>query len=433
VSAPYITVTGVVLDPEASVTVSDVLAEVQGTTFTATVRLESGSNTIKAIATNKASRTTFDLIVIRYKIPAKIYVTYPFDGAELSVTPIYLEGIVSDPATSVFVNGVKGTVSSDNRFIVNGITLGEGQNQIIASVMNRDGDIDSQTITINYRAIQPQPKLTISITSPADGAAINKPSTTVVGTVTSNADEVWVTVNGMPAVIYGNQFVVNNLPLTNGSNRIIVNSMDSNGAMTRTETTVTADITTQSVQLSSNVMSGIAPLTVYFTLSSSLTNTIASYQIDYEGDGTIDYSGSTFDNISHTYSTEGIFYPKITMTDSKGNVYADACMIVVQNKAAIDSLLLAKWQAFKKALAAGRINDAVKYFAARSKTAIRSQLTALSQKLRQIVSDMGVITLVDVKGHNAEYDLRTIRNNKTYSFQVLFIQDSDGAWRIRSF
>ena len=76
-----------------------------------------------------------------------------------------------------------------------------------------------------------------------------------------------------------------------------------------------------------------------------------NYQIDFEGKGIIGYSGATFDNVTYTYTTEGIYYPTITVTDDKGNTYSDSIAVTVLNKSQIDALLRSKWEAMKGALA----------------------------------------------------------------------------------
>ena len=50
-----------------------------------------------------------------------------------------------------------------------------------------------------------------------------------------------------------------------------------------------------------------------------------------------------------------------------------------------------------------------------------------------MVSDMGEFRFVKVTDDLVEYDLRTVRNGLLYSFQVLFVKEQDGVWRIGSF
>ena len=79
------------------------------------------------------------------------------------------------------------------------------------------------------------------------------------------------------------------------------------------------------------------------------------------------------------------------------------------------------------------MDAAVEYFAESSREIFHRQFTALSASLDRMVTDMGAFRMVEVRGDQAIYDLRTVRNGKTYSFQVQFIVDGDGIWRIRTF
>ena len=163
------------------------------------------------------------------------------------------------------------------------------------------GETYSQTITVNYKSVQNISPINMTITSPTDATAINRSSIMVKGTVTTDADEVWVNVNGKLAEVYNGQFVDNHVPLVNGVNRLIVNAIDSNGAVGRAETTVRADTTAPYVDLNSNITSGIAPITSYFGISVSLPNAVVSYQMDFDGDGVVDYTGTDFEGMTYTY------------------------------------------------------------------------------------------------------------------------------------
>ena len=119
--------------------------------------------------------------------------------------------------------------------------------------------------------------------------------------------------------------------------------------------------------------------------------------MDYEGDGTFDYTGVTFDNISFTYATEGIYYPTVIVTDTQGVTYSDTIAIVVLNAAQLDALLQAKWEAMKTALANQDVNGALSYFTEESKQHYNELFTALYDQLPQIVQDMQDIQLIRIK------------------------------------
>lgn len=63
---------------------------------------------------------------------------------------------------------------------------------------------------------------------------------------------------------------------------------------------------------------GQVPLSVSFTVTASDNEGIASYEWDFEGDGVYDYSSASSGNVSHVYSAEGVFDPKLRVTDNLG-------------------------------------------------------------------------------------------------------------------
>ncbi len=83
--------------------------------------------------------------------------------------------------------------------------------------------------------------LEVVITSPADGAVLAGPDVTVIGTiVNSTGATTSVTVNGLPATVNGNTFVIDHLPLQTGSNNIVATATDVNGQSATASRNVTA-------------------------------------------------------------------------------------------------------------------------------------------------------------------------------------------------
>jgi PKD repeat protein len=276
------------------------------------------------------------------------------------------------------------------------------------------------------------PPLNIISISPASGETILKPEITVTCRVINfTGNETGVTVNGKVANIYGNQFVANNVSLAEGANTITVVAKDT------ANNTATASVTVNAVRgsyikLSSNIESGIASLTANFSASTS-NFAPASYQLDYEGDGVVDYTGTTFENISHVYSSEGIFYPTITVTDNQGNTYLDTIAIAVMNKTEIDTLLKGNWEGMKGELSQEDVDKAIKFFEENSQDTYKTQFTALKSVLNIIANDMGQISLVKIEDDRAEYEIITTRDGVTYSYHLLFVRDKDGLWKIKRF
>lgn len=276
-----------------------------------------------------------------------------------------------------------------------------------------------------------KPPLEIRITSPADGEMINKAKIMVKGTIKSDTRDIGITVNGVIAEVIGNEWTANNIPLTIGSNTIAATATDSYGNTdTKTITIYTNDIT-RPVGLLANIASGISPLQVFFSASTSFTP--ASYQMDFEGDGVIDYTGTTFENLSHIYTTEGIFYPSITVTDYQGNTYSDTIAITVLSKTEIDTLLKGKWEGMKDALMEKDIQKAVDYFTDWTKERYANIFEILKEYLPQIVQEMQDIKMIYIQGDVAKYRIRRMETAGEITYYIYFVKDKDGLWKIQDF
>ena len=273
--------------------------------------------------------------------------------------------------------------------------------------------------------------MNISITYPAAGTTINRPTTMVKGTFTSDADEISIKINGMPADIYGNQFVINSLSLVDGDNIIIVNGIDSNGAVGRAEVSVKANTTVPYVTLNANITSGLSPLTSYFMVSTEIPNAVTGYQMDFDGDGVIDYTGETFENMTFTYTPEGVYYPTVTVTDDQRNMYTDSIAIVVLNKETIDALLKGKWEGMKGALLAGNIETALNYFVEPSKDMYRNVFIQMgNDKINSRFSSIFDLRLDILYGKLSECGALRNEDGVVFSYPVTFIKDGDGIWKM---
>jgi len=99
-----------------------------------------------------------------------------------------------------------------------------------------DGTVtDSVTVTVT-------PQITLTITSPNNGLTINRPDVMVKGTI-SNAggNETGITVNGILAIVLGNQFVANHVPLQEGENTITATATDTAGYTASDSVTVNVE------------------------------------------------------------------------------------------------------------------------------------------------------------------------------------------------
>jgi hypothetical protein len=175
------------------------------------------------------------------------------------------------------------------------------------------------------------------------------------------------------------------------------------------------------------------PLTTSFSLIGGPVP--ARIELDFDGDGQADFVGPTLDGQTFTYSTPGLFFPKVRVIDDQGAAFTATGLVQVLDPAALEPLLQARWSGLRDALSRGDVPAAVTLFAGASRDAYRDQLTSLAGVgvLPQVAADLGAITPVKVLDRAAEYELRAVQRGTLYSFHVLFVIDTDGIWRLRVF
>ncbi|MDA8239693.1 MAG: hypothetical protein M0Z67_04880 [Nitrospiraceae bacterium] len=281
------------------------------------------------------------------------------------------------------------------------------------------------------------PPITITITSPTDGSTIYRPDIMVKGILVTPGNETGVTVNGKVAMVYNNQFVANHVPLTDGANTIFVTATDTAGNTATTAIAITADTSYPYVTLTANVESGVSPLTVNFSASTAIPNAVETYQADFDGNATIDYSGPTFDNVSNLYSSPGIFFATLGVADIAQTTYTDTIAIVPVDGNNYDAMLKGIWNSMKGRLQVQDVAGASNYYSAVSKAKYSGIFSALVSNLPEIVANMQDISLNYIGSDVAEY--RIIRNETVNGkptdvmYFIYFVKDEDGLWKIQGF
>lgn len=234
-------------------------------------------------------------------------------------------------------------------------------------------------------------------------------------------------------MVYNNQFAVNHVPLTDGANTIFVTATDTAGNTATTAIAITADTSYPYVTLTANPESGVAPLTINFSASTAIPNAVTSYQVDFDGDAVDDYSDTTFDNVSHLYSSQGIYYVTLTVVDAAATSYRDTIAIMVVNANDLDALLRAKWIAMTTALGKKDVNTAIALISPATRTVYQQMYNEIINQLPAMVATQTEFNFVSVGDNVATYELVTSKNGETYSYEVIFVKDSKGIWTLQDF
>jgi hypothetical protein len=410
-----------------------------GSNFSGAVMLAPGANTLEVVATDAAgnvSRVTRSVLLDL--VPPTVQITEPTVGAALT-GQVTVTAAATDDASGIvqvrlLVDGQGTTLTTaPYSFSLDTLQVASGSRVLIVQATDRAGNLGEASMTVDI-----QPQLSLQITSPTNGSTVLYSPILVQGTIVNNygPSEIGITVNGYVAETQGGKFAVDGVAVSSGANTLTATATDGAGvtAAASGNVTVVSDQSSRPVTLTAEFPSSLAPIAVTFTADTALPNPITSYRVDFEGDGVVDSVSSTWNGLTHTYTTPGLYVPTLIVIDSSGQSYSASTVVNVLDPAAINGLLQAKWQSMRQALAAGDVDHAVGFFVGTSQDRYRRQFLALTPYLSQIVADMGAISnLLDLDPYHAEYALRRTEPAGEFSYGLIFSRDEQGIWRIQWF
>ncbi len=299
-------------------------------------------------------------------------------------------------------------------------TINPGVQEVCDGVDNNcDGQIDEPVILF---------------ISPVDDSTINLSSTLVTGTINTCSQEVGILVNGVLAMVAGNEFAVNDVPLEIGVNTLTAVATDEDGKTATDTITVYTNVYQDQVNLSANITSGISPLDVEFSIDTQISNPIVTYEMDFEGDGVIDQTIVDPDNVPFTYVQEGLYYPTITVTDDQGYWYTDTIAINVLSLNELNTLLTNIRIEVINLLNVQDIQGALPYIVESSRAKYEEIFTLLIDQLPDIFSVPEEFNLISVINNVATYESVVVDDDGvTRSYPVVLVKDVNGLWKISTF
>jgi sugar lactone lactonase YvrE len=346
-------------------------------------------------------------------------VTFSFTGADNFTAPsdlLFAWRLDSQPFSAF---------SAQTSTAVSGVA--EGAHTFEVRAQDRAGNIapTSATWTFTVRRFQ------VTLDEPAEGALVPAGQRLVRGTVEARGQEVGVTVNGVAAIVHGNAFAAL-VPVTPMITHLEITATTAAGGAVSREVPITVTPAPESpVVLLASPRGGVAPLTATFTLVGGPA--LANIEADFDGNGTLDFTGPRLDGHLFTYAQPGLYVPRVTVMDVQGQRVTVPAIIPVFDRAALDSLLQAKWLGMKDALRQGNIPQALSHIAVRSRPRYQQDFTTLLPDLPFIDSILTDLAFVRVRGPETIYEMRRADAAIVKSFEVRFHLDTDGIWRLGTF
>ncbi|HEX6096862.1 MAG TPA: Ig-like domain-containing protein [Thermoanaerobaculia bacterium] len=300
-TAPVITVEPAVATSQPLATVRGTIADISPVTlkigdatvpvtaagaFAHEVALASeGTNTFLLTATDAAGNTaTQEVTVIRDTTNPALEVASPTEALVIANLPVVVRGTATDAtALTVTVNGTAATITAD-AWEASFETLTEGAQTF--TVVATDAAGNSTTATRNVTLDLAAPAVTI--TAPVTGTFTSAATVTIAGTATDLTLRT-VTANGVTGTFTATTgtsytYTVENVPLVEGDNSVVVLATDAAGRTGDATVTLTRDATPPVV-----VLDAPAQITRKrgATASASVTDNSAIAGVTFRLDGTV--------------------------------------------------------------------------------------------------------------------------------------------------
>ena len=262
------------------------------------------------------------------------------------------------------------------------------------------------------------------------GALIPGNRAHVSGTVQGSLNT-GVIVNGVVALVYNGVFVADNVTLVAGQNILTAFATPVGGQSAQSQVTVTSDETPLLLEVGASPTNGIAPLGVTFTFQFGSTTPIQSLSIDFDGNGTFDFT--TTDPtapLQHTYTMPGLYLARLRVTDQNGAVTEAQTAVAVQDVGALDALFKSLWNSMNAALVAGDIPTALMFLDSAAQEKYGPVWQVLLPHMTEIVASYSPVQAISIASEIAEYGMTRTVNGESRLFFLYFLKDRDGVWRL---
>ena len=245
VKTPDLMVSGTVADdgPIATVTLDGQPVELDNGSFSASVALDEGLNTLVVIATDSTGKQSVSTKSVTLDtMPPDLLVQSPVEGDLINGSSVVVEGTATDGSevALVEVNGAP-VALTDGRFET-AVAIAQSDNPILVRATDTAGNSAEATVHVIGFSLPD-----VEITAPQPLAYLAATTVDVSGTV--SPVDATVIVNGVAAQVAGGAFVAHDVPLTEGGNVLTATVTDAAGHESTDSVNVVRDLTPPHVQI----------------------------------------------------------------------------------------------------------------------------------------------------------------------------------------
>ncbi len=278
--------------------------------------------------------------------------------------------------------------------------------------------------------------LAIQIASPPTGAVTRRNQIEVRGTF-DGPPNTGITINGSPAFLHGNQFVLPALKLPAGPSTIEARGVAMSGAsqVATADVTVDNEANVEPVVFDAARAGGFAPMPITFSWSAVEPLEVVRVEVDFDGNGVFDLDTTDLAApLKHVYRTPGVYVARLRLTTAPptSTTYEATRAVVSVNSNYIRATLCYVYERMRTELAASNVPAALQMLHPDLRPRFDTFWTANLAQLPTIASQLG--TVADgILGRDTAQLMVTqpaVGANPPAGFFINFEPDVDGTWRI---
>ena len=355
-----------------------------------------------------------------------------------------LRGTIAAEARATDLNGI-----ADVQFRLDELTVGfdaappfrvsvdtavvpDGLRVVSALARDRAGNLRSASVPVTVDNTRPE----VRIVAPAPGAVVVGPIEVLVeaADATSGVAQVELAVNGTSRSVAETppyRFMLDPRELGSGPQVLEAAAVDRAGNRGESPpVSVVLSGTPGEIQVGDLVAapsSGVAPLTVVFSLLRATGGTIA---LDADGDGIVDFIGPSRDGQTFTYARPGLYFPTATITDAGGTQSTVTTVVNVEDPQTVTTRFQGLWTNLKARLGAGDVPGALAHLAPNLQPRFQTVFQQLRTDLPAVAASLGDLEVLEQVGDLAETAIVQQENGAPFLYFIYFRRDSLGRWLI---
>ena len=355
-----------------------------------------------------------------------------------------LRGTIAAEARATDLNGI-----ADVQFRLDELTVGfdaappfrvsvdttlvpDGLRVVSALARDRAGNLRSASVSVTVDNTRPE----VRIVAPAPGAVVVGPIEVLVeaADATSGVAQVELAVNGTSRSVAETppyQFMLDPRELGSGPQVLEAAAVDRAGNRGESPpVSVVLSGTPVEIQVGDLVAapsSGVAPLTVVFSLLRAAGGTIA---LDADGDGIVDFIGPSRDGQTFTYARPGLYFPTATITDAGGTQSTATTVVNVEDPQTVTTRFQGLWTSLKARLGAGDVPGALAHLAPNLQPRFQAVFQQLQTDLPAIAASLGDLEVLEQVGDLAETAIVQQENGTPFLYFIYFRRDGLDRWLI---